>query len=117
VIPLGGCRLYLGMERSFFVEAKLFLFLVAKRSEIIRVVEKRKGFSGTVLLGSRCVAWLLLTVEEALRSKIPDDFEKSFKEDSKATFVRGRGNKSSRFLEVSVNVEGGWRGMILFLES
>jgi predicted DNA-binding transcriptional regulator AlpA len=104
------------MESSFFVEAKSFLFLVAKRSEVLRVVEKRKGFSGTMLLGSRCVAWLLSMVEEVLRSKITDDFENSFKEDSKVTFVWGRGNKSGRFLEVYVNAKGGRRGMILFPE-
>jgi hypothetical protein len=31
-------------------------------------VEKRNGFSGWVLLKARCVAWLLLMVEEVLRN-------------------------------------------------
>jgi hypothetical protein len=94
----------------------LFLFSVEKGLEVLRVVEKRKSFSGTVLLGSRCVAWLISLLEEALRSNLPKDFEKSFVEDPKATLVRGRGNKASRFWELSVNAKGGWRGRILFLE-
>jgi hypothetical protein len=53
------------------------------------------------------VAWLILLLEEALRSNFSDDFEKSFVEDPKATLVRGRGNKAGRFLEVSVNTKGG----------
>ena len=53
---------------------------------------------------------------EALSSKIPDDFENYFKEDTKVTSVWERGNKSGRFLEVSVNAKGGRRGMILFPE-
>jgi hypothetical protein len=54
----------LGMEVRFFVEAKSFIFSVAKGSIELGVVEKRKGFSGVVLLGSRCVAWLLSMMVE-----------------------------------------------------
>jgi hypothetical protein len=51
--PVGGCRLQLGMESQFFVEAKSFCFSMVKLAEL-RVEEKRKGFSGVALLGTRC---------------------------------------------------------------
>jgi hypothetical protein len=57
--PFGGCHVRLGMESWFFVEAKSFIFSVVKGSVELRVVEKRNGFSGVVLLGVGCVAWLL----------------------------------------------------------
>jgi hypothetical protein len=47
------------LRARFFVEAKSFIFSVVKGSVELRVVEKRNGFSGVVLLGVGCVAWLL----------------------------------------------------------
>jgi hypothetical protein len=51
------------------------------------VVEKRIGFSVVVMLGSRCVVWLLSMVEETLHKPGSEEFVNSFKEGSKATFV------------------------------
>jgi len=75
----------LGIESWFFVETKSFIF---------SVVKKRNDFSRVVLLGARCVAWLLSMVEEVLRN--PGSF--------------------GQFLEVAVYTVGGQRGMILFPE-
>lgn len=49
--PFGGYPVGLGMENRFFVEAKSFTFSVVKGSVDLRVLEKRNGFSGWVLLG------------------------------------------------------------------
>jgi hypothetical protein len=115
-IPFGGCLVRLGRKSWFFVEAKSFIFLVVKGFVELRVVEKRTGFLGWVLLGIRCVAWLLSTVEEVLRNPGSEDFVNSFREGSKVTIVWRGGNSSGRFLEVAVYVMGGWRGMIVFFK-
>jgi hypothetical protein len=51
--------MWLGMESRFFVEAKSFLFSMGQGYVELRVVEKRKAFTGVVLLGSRCTVWTL----------------------------------------------------------
>jgi hypothetical protein len=114
--PLGGCPVRLGMENRFFVEAKSFTLSVVKGFVELRLVEKRNGFSGWVLLGERCVAWLLLMVQEVLRDRGSELFVKSFREGSKVTIVRLGGNSSGRFLEVAVYDVGGRRGMVVFPE-
>jgi len=68
------------------------------------------------MLGARCVAWLLLMVEEVLQNPGFEDFVNSFREGSKVTIVRRGGNSSGRFLEATVYIMGGRRGMILFPE-
>jgi hypothetical protein len=111
-IPLGAVV----CGRVWRAEAKSFIFLVVKGSVELRVTKKRKGFSGWVLLGARCVAWLLSLVEEVLRNPGFEDFVKSFMEGSKVTIIRRGGNNSCRFLEVVVYAVGGQRGMIVFPE-
>jgi hypothetical protein len=115
-IPFGGRRLSLGMESRFYVEAKSFLFSVGQGSVELMVEEKWKAFARVVLLGSRCIAWLLLTVEEFLRNSGVVDFIESFREGSKVTIVRRGGNKFGRFLQVAVYAVGGLRGLVLFPE-
>jgi hypothetical protein len=61
----------------------LFLFSMGQGSIELKVAEKRKAFSGIVLLGSRCTAWLLLMVEEVLLNPGVEDFVKSFRKGSK----------------------------------
>jgi len=103
------------MESRFYVEAKSFRFSVEAGSAELRVEEKRKGFSGYVVLGLSCTAWLLSRVEEVLGNAGIEDFVKSFREGSKATITRRGENRSGRFLEVAV-FDGGRRGRILFPE-
>jgi hypothetical protein len=67
------------MENRFFVEAKSFHFSLVKGLAELRVEEKRKGFLGAAVLGTRCIAWLLLMVEEVLRNPGIEDFVNSFK--------------------------------------
>jgi hypothetical protein len=103
------------MESQFFVEAKSFWFSVEAGSAELRVEEKRKGFSGSVVFGLSCFAWLLLRVEEVLGNPRIEEFVKSFREGSKVTVARRGENKSGWFLEVAV-FDGGRRGRILFPE-
>jgi hypothetical protein len=42
------------MERRFLVEAKSFVFSVLDGVSVLRVEEKRKDFSGEVLLSNQC---------------------------------------------------------------
>jgi len=97
----------LGIESWFFVETKSFIF---------SVVKKRNDFSRVVLLGARCVAWLLSMVEEVLRNPGSEDFVNSFREGSKGTIIQRGGDSFGQFLEVAVYTVGGQRGMILFPE-
>jgi hypothetical protein len=96
------------------VEAKAFYFSVKADASKIRLEERRKGFSGFIFLGLQCSAWLLATVEEALKEPVKKDFVKSYREDVKALMVRGGGggNKVGRYLEVAVFAEGGCKGVI-----
>jgi hypothetical protein len=100
------------MERRFSVEAKAFYFSVKADASEIHLEDKGKGFSGFIFLGLQCSAWLLATVEEALKEPVKNDFVKSFREDVKALMVCGGGNKAARYLEVAIFVEGGCKGVI-----
>jgi hypothetical protein len=99
------------MERCFTVEAKCFSFSTKAGEPELRLEERRKAFSGFIVLGVQGSAWLMATVKKALKD--PDlDFVKYFREDTKALMVRGNGNKAGRFLEVVAYAEGGRKGAI-----
>jgi hypothetical protein len=106
----------MGLESRFFVEAKTFVFSAVERKSKLRVEERRKGFSGTVCLGSLNVAWLISKVEEVIRDPGDEEFVKSFRDESKAIILWRGGNKAGRFLEVAVYAEGGQRGLVMFPE-
>jgi hypothetical protein len=99
------------MERCFTVEAKCFSFSTKAGEPELRLEERRKAFGGFIVLGVQGSAWLMATVEKALKD--PGlDFVKYFREDTKALMVRGSGNKAGRFLEVVAYAEGGRKGAI-----
>jgi len=116
VLPRGGCWARLEMERWFFVEAKTFMFSIVKGASVLRLEERRRGFSGVVFLGSQCTAWLASTVVELTRLPSAKEFIKSFREGPKVLIVRSGGNNSDQFLEVEVYVVGSWKGLILIPE-
>jgi hypothetical protein len=51
------------MEKSFIVESKIFVFSVLNGALMLRVGEKRKSFSGEIIISSRCSEWLTSTLE------------------------------------------------------
>jgi hypothetical protein len=104
------------MENRFFVEAKSFSFSVVSGKPELRLEERRKGFAGAVSLGPRCVAWLIVTIEEVLRSTVVEEFVRSTREASNEVTVKRGGNRAGRFLEVASQVLGGRRGFILLPE-
>jgi hypothetical protein len=53
------------MERRF-LEAKSFVFSVHDGASVLWMEEKRKDFSGEVLLSNKCTEWLVLTMEELM---------------------------------------------------
>jgi hypothetical protein len=78
----------------------------------IRLEERRKGFCGFIFLGLQCSAWLLATIEKALKEPVKKDFVTSYREDVKALMVRGGGNKAGCYLEVAAYADGGRKGVI-----
>jgi hypothetical protein len=76
----------LRMERSFSVEAKYFSFSVKSEGSDLRLEERRKGFCGVIFLGVQASAWLLATIEEALKAS-GRGLVKYFREDVKALMV------------------------------
>jgi len=74
---------------------------------VLRLEEKRKTFSGVVVLGSLCSPWLVSTVKEALKLPGVEDFVKSLRKDSKVLIVRRGGNQAGRFMEVASFAIGG----------
>lgn len=79
------------MEKWFFVEAKTFVFSVVEGASVLRVEERRKGFSGVVYLGTQCIAWLASKVEELSRLPAGNEFIRSFREGPKVFIVLGGG--------------------------
>jgi hypothetical protein len=100
------------MERSFTFEAKTFCLSAKDGYPLLRLEERRKGFSGYIFVSNQCVSWLLETVEAAVLSQAKEEIAKSFREGDKVTMVHGGGNKAGIFLEVSVYAEGGRKGVI-----
>ena len=73
--------------------------------------EKRKGFSGFILLGIKCLDWLA-DVVEAMKAQRKEDFAITFRDEVKVLKVRIGSNKASCFLEVAIFVKGGRKGVI-----
>jgi hypothetical protein len=104
------------MERRFLVEAKSFTFLVRKGNVLVRLEEKRKGFGGFILLGSKCSVWLVDVVEVVRGALRKEDFARTFQDEVRMLKVRMGSNKAGCFLEVAVFVKGGRKGVIRLLE-
>jgi hypothetical protein len=51
------------MEKRFIVESKTFVFSILDGASRLRVGEKRRTFSGEIVINSRCSEWLALTME------------------------------------------------------
>jgi hypothetical protein len=49
-----GFRVFFGMEFSFIVESKTFVFSVLNGVSTLRVGEKRKSFSGEIFISPSC---------------------------------------------------------------
>jgi hypothetical protein len=100
------------MEHRFSVEAKSFFFSVKKGSEFLRLEEKRKGYGGFILLGTKCSGWLADVVEEAIEAQRKNGFARSFWDEVRALKVRTGSNKVGCFIEVAVFVEGNRKGVV-----
>jgi hypothetical protein len=104
------------MERWCWVETKSFVFLMVEGASVVRVEERRRNFSGLVLLGALSIGWLVSTMESLLWFSGDKDFVRSFREGFKVLIVRRGGNVAGRFLEVAVYAVGGRRGFICIPE-
>jgi hypothetical protein len=90
------------MERWCWVEAKSFVFTMVEGASLVRLEERRRNFSGLVLLGAQSVGWLASTIESLLWFPGDKDFVRTFREGSKVLIVRRGGNVAGRSLEVAV---------------
>jgi hypothetical protein len=100
------------MLRRFSVEAKSFSFSAKKGTEVLRLEEKRKGFGGFIVLGTKCSGWLADVVEEAIEAQRKDVFARLFREEARVLKVHIGSNKAGCFLEAAVFVEGDRKGVI-----
>jgi hypothetical protein len=98
------------MEWRFSIEAKVFYFSAKEGSPVLRLEERRSKFLGFIFASIPCSSWLVDTVEAACLVK--EDIAKSFCEGDKVCMVHGGANKAGRFLEVSIYVEGGRKGVL-----
>ena len=99
------------MECRFEVEAKSFFFS-AKKGAVLRLEEKRKGFGGFILLGTKCTVWLADVVGEAMVAQRKEVFARTCRDGERVLKVRLGSNKAGCFLEVAVFVEGSRKGVI-----
>jgi hypothetical protein len=67
------------MQHQFSVEAKSFSFSAKKGNADLQFEEKRKGFGGFILLGTKCSGWLADVVEEAIEAQRKDGLLDRFK--------------------------------------
>lgn len=104
------------MERRCCVEAKTFVFTVVEGASVVRLVERRKSYSGLVILSYQSLGWLASTMESLQWCPAEKEFIKSFREGSKVLIARRGGNAAGRFLEVAVYGVGGRRGIIYIPE-
>jgi hypothetical protein len=104
------------MEKSFLVESKIFDFSVLDRASRLRVGEKRKSFSGKIVISPQCSEWLALMLEILLGFPEDQEFIKSSRKGSKILIARGGSNHAGRFLEAAVFGLGGQKGLILISE-
>lgn len=102
------------MENRFYVEAKQYVFSMVEGASVARLEERRRKFSGLILLSIQSVDWLYSTVEGVLWCPEDKDYVRSFREGSKVLIVRRGGNAAGRFLEVAVFAVGGRRGGDLY---
>jgi hypothetical protein len=100
------------MERRFSVEAKSFFFSAKKGSAVLCLEEKRKGYGGFILLGTKCSGWLADVVEEAIEAQKKDGFARSFRDEVRALKVRTGSNKAGCFIGAAVFVEGNRKGVV-----
>jgi hypothetical protein len=100
------------MELQFVVEAKSFSFSVKKGNAVLRLEEKRKGFDGFILLGTKCSVWLADVVGEVMVAQRKEDFARMCRDGERVLKVRLGSNKAGCFLEVAVFVEGSRKGVI-----
>jgi hypothetical protein len=69
------------------VEAKQFDLSMREVASVLRLEERRKGFSHVAFLGSLCTGWLLSAMEELVRFSGSKDFIKSFREGLRLTIA------------------------------
>lgn len=104
------------MEKSFLVESKIFVFSVLDGASRLRVGEKRKSFSGKIVISPQCSEWLASTMEILLGFPEDQEFIKSFREGSNILIAQRGSNQAGRYLEATVFGLGGWKGLILIPE-
>jgi hypothetical protein len=97
-----GCSFSLAMVRIFFLGwprevgygepllrgGQIFSFSVETGKPELRLEERRKGFARVVSLGSRCIAWLIVTVKEVLWSNGIEEFAGTTREASNVIIVK-----------------------------
>jgi hypothetical protein len=98
------------MECRFSVEAKTFSFSAHTGKSVLRLEEKRKGFSGFISLGIKFLEWLAVVVEEALGTQRKEDFARSFCDEVRVVKIQMGSNKAGYFLEAAVFIEGARKG-------
>ena len=99
------------MECQFSVEAK-FSFSANKGNVVLRLEEKRRGYGGFIVLGTKCSDWLADVVEAAIEAQRKNGFAKSFRDEVRVLKIRTGSNKVGCFLEAAVFVEGDRKGVI-----
>jgi hypothetical protein len=100
------------MECRFSVEAKTFSFSVISGKAVLRLEEKRKHFSGFILLGGKGSVWLADKVEEAIGDPKKGEFASSFSDEVRVLKLQMGSNRAGWFLEAAVFVEGNRKGVI-----
>jgi hypothetical protein len=98
------------------VESKIFVFSVLDGASRLRVGERRKSFSGKIVISPQCSEWLASMLGILLGFPEDQEFIKSFREGSKILIARRGSNHAGRFLEAAVFGLGGRKGLILILE-
>lgn len=102
--------------RWFFVESKVFEFLVHVGGSVLRLVERRKEIVWVRMVEKYCIGWLKTVVEKMACLAENHAFTESSRDEDRAFYDQIGANRAGRYLEVAEYAMGGRRGLIFVPE-
>jgi hypothetical protein len=107
----------MGHRRSFRIESKQFdIELEGGGSFQIKITERGKRHTVSILLGRDGARWLAKCVDENVMRVEDPSFIRMYRESEQGFVITRHGNDNGRYLEVVVNGKGGLKGRLVIPE-
>ena len=107
----------MGHHRSFRIESKQFdIALEGGGPFQIKITERGKHHTASILLGRDGARWLAKCVEENVTRAEDPSFIRTYREGEQGFVITRHGNTNGRYLEVVVYGKGGLKGRVVIPE-